>query len=69
MKIDKNNMKILIVAGMILLYVTLFCDWQTWYWGYQKKYPKKERKKKKKIDPNKEIIKHLTKICKNKKWV
>lgn len=54
---------------MILLYVTLFCDWQTWYWGYQKKYPKKERKKKKKIDPNKEIIKHLTKICKNKKWV
>lgn len=50
----------------------------SWQWEYDSawtttfqyyRYPKEEKKEDKKIDPNKEIIKHLTKICKNKKWV
>lgn len=42
-------------------------QWITSFQYYQTSQDLK--KEKKKIDPNKEIIKHLTKICKNKKWV
>ncbi len=50
---------------------TQYTYWTTsYYTSFQHyEYPKKEKEEKKKIDPNKEIIKHLTKICKNKKWV
>ena len=41
-------------------------QWITSFQYYQTSQDLK--KEKKKIDPNKEIIKHLTKICKNKKW-
>jgi len=42
-------------------------SWTTSSYLQYYKYPEKEKEEKKKIDPNKEIIKHLIKICKNKK--